>query len=452
MKMHRFIRKAASTVLGLSLLALFSTPAHAVLKHEYLFDGNTNDSVGTAHLTLSGNASVSGSELVLTNTTGGARTENATAGVETASIDELAGTINGTDQLSIVIRYNTTNADAWSKLLMLGDGTDVNNYLDITPHRGSPDGDVGMSFRQADPVNEQVTTLPINVPDGTDAYAVGIWDETTDSITLYSMQAGNSTTLGTNQGSMNGGDLGTLSVTEFYLGSPVFWGDSDYVGKIDSVQIYDHALSASEVYDAVDFSLLTLEVNTTDGSVSIKNNSTESISFDYYEVTSDNSPGLLSTGDWDSLDDQNLGATLDGDFNNDGSVDAADYTVWRDGNGPSSEYDLWVANYGETATGGGWAEAGGSDANILSELLLEGDGTVIAPGGSLDLGSAFNTSVLGAGVDGDLEFKFGRPGGLFEGSVQYVTSSATSVPEPSSAVLLMVTLAGVSRFRPRRTA
>lgn len=39
----------------------------------------------------------------------------------------------------------------------------------------------------------------------------------------------------------------------------------------------------------------------------------------------------------------------DGDYNGDGLVDAADYTVWRDGGSPDSTqagYDLWAANYG----------------------------------------------------------------------------------------------------------
>ncbi|WP_197526320.1 glycoside hydrolase family 25 protein [Botrimarina colliarenosi] len=55
---------------------------------------------------------------------------------------------------------------------------------------------------------------------------------------------------------------------------------------------------------------------------------------------------------------------LEGDYNNDGFVDAADYTMWRDsylafgdwpadGNGNSvveqGDYDLWSANYGEAA-------------------------------------------------------------------------------------------------------
>ena len=42
---------------------------------------------------------------------------------------------------------------------------------------------------------------------------------------------------------------------------------------------------------------------------------------------------------------------LAGDYNGDGSVNAADYTVWRDGNSPddtTAGYDLWAANYGRT--------------------------------------------------------------------------------------------------------
>ncbi len=45
-------------------------------------------------------------------------------------------------------------------------------------------------------------------------------------------------------------------------------------------------------------------------------------------------------------------APLPGDYNFDGSVDAADYTVWRDGNSPDSGqagYDLWVSSYGANA-------------------------------------------------------------------------------------------------------
>ncbi|MEQ8849954.1 hypothetical protein [Botrimarina sp.] len=43
---------------------------------------------------------------------------------------------------------------------------------------------------------------------------------------------------------------------------------------------------------------------------------------------------------------------LAGDFNSDGTVDAADYTVWRDGLGTTytqADYDVWAGNYGASA-------------------------------------------------------------------------------------------------------
>lgn len=48
-------------------------------------------------------------------------------------------------------------------------------------------------------------------------------------------------------------------------------------------------------------------------------------------------------------------AGLAGDYNNDGTVDAADYTVWRDGLGSTftiADYQVWRNNYGATAGGG----------------------------------------------------------------------------------------------------
>lgn len=44
-----------------------------------------------------------------------------------------------------------------------------------------------------------------------------------------------------------------------------------------------------------------------------------------------------------------------GDFNNNGSVDAADYVVWRDGLGTTytqADYDTWRAHFGQTAASG----------------------------------------------------------------------------------------------------
>ncbi|TWT92889.1 hypothetical protein Pla108_40290 [Botrimarina colliarenosi] len=66
---------------------------------------------------------------------------------------------------------------------------------------------------------------------------------------------------------------------------------------------------------------------------------------------------------------------LEGDYNGDGMVDAADYTVWRDGDSADSTqagYDLWAANYGATP-GSGPAEgatAAVPEPTTLVALLL----------------------------------------------------------------------------------
>ena len=41
-----------------------------------------------------------------------------------------------------------------------------------------------------------------------------------------------------------------------------------------------------------------------------------------------------------------------GDFNGDGTVNAADYVVWRKNFGTQASYDTWRSNFGHTAGGG----------------------------------------------------------------------------------------------------
>jgi hypothetical protein len=86
-------------------------------------------------------------------------------------------------------------------------------------------------------------------------------------------------------------------------------------------------------------------------------------------------PGDFSTNDFFALDFSVALLVPPGDFNRDGRVDAADYTIWRDTQGQSgvglaadvtgddlqgipdglvdeSDYALWIANFGRSVTGG----------------------------------------------------------------------------------------------------
>ena len=72
---------------------------------------------------------------------------------------------------------------------------------------------------------------------------------------------------------------------------------------------------------------------------------------------------------------------LAGDFNHDGSVDAADYTVWRDGLDvvyTAAEYEIWKSHFGQST--GGLGATGSASANAVPEpraavfLLIGGIG------------------------------------------------------------------------------
>lgn len=65
-------------------------------------------------------------------------------------------------------------------------------------------------------------------------------------------------------------------------------------------------------------------------------------------------------------------ASIPGDYNNDGSVDAADYTVWRDGNSPDSSqagYQLWRDNYGASSAPAGAATSAPEPAALLLSAI-----------------------------------------------------------------------------------
>lgn len=252
----------------------------------------------------------------------------------------------------------------------------------------------------------------------------------------------------------------------------------DKASQIGSVTVLDSAYE-TVVNQPITIDLppdtLNLQVNTVTGEVLIQNpHPTAAVAIDYYQITSARSPGALSTSGWNSLDDQVVGvgpAAPDGDYNGDGTVNAADYTAWRDTLGSTTDFradgnedgkvddldfGMWKANFGSTSSGVGigWNEAGGANATFLAESFLDADGSTLAGGTSLDLGSAFNPAVFGAGVDGDLVFEYSRGDKLITGTISYVngggaTLATSAVPEPASFVLLLGAglTAGTLRWR-----
>ncbi|WP_442485640.1 LamG-like jellyroll fold domain-containing protein [Aeoliella sp. SH292] len=154
-------------------------------------------------------------------------------------------------------------------------------------------------------------------------------------------------------------------------------GFVDHVdGIMDNIKFSDTALTPAE-FVGLDLAAntLTLVVNPDTGEASLKNNSSEEISFDYYRIDSPTDGALLTanyngTTGWNSLSDQNT-----------------------DSIGPNP--------------GQSWDEVSGvTSANLLVEQFLLGD-TTLAPGASVSLGAPISTSLLGE----DLEFRFSSVGG-----------------------------------------
>src|SRR5262245_30399917 len=244
--------------------------------------------------------------------------------------------------------------------------------------------------------------------------------------------------------------IGTVTVKASVYGTGVTFGPDGYMDLAD-VQVTQ---AQNE--------LLFLEVNTTFGTTKIRNLTGDTFHIDAYTIVAPGGPT--------------------GDYNNNGTVDAGDYVLWRKGgplqNDPTpgvqaGDYDVWRANFGKTVntlnptawtslqdqnllgfpagngTGNGWEEDGGSRGAVLGESWLTGNSAVVNAT-TLNLGAAFNI-----GSPQNLEFyysvvpdnglgPFTGPGSLVRGFVRYVTSgagTAASIPEPASVIFVGIGLA-----------
>src|SRR5437867_444825 len=108
-------RKTSEIVsLFAALISLSCLPsANAELKHRYSFGANANDSVGTAHGTLKGNATLSNGAVVLD-------------GSADTYVDLPTGLINGFPAVTIEAWASFGDNGNWSRLFDFGDVNDAN--------------------------------------------------------------------------------------------------------------------------------------------------------------------------------------------------------------------------------------------------------------------------------------------------------------------------------------
>jgi hypothetical protein len=146
--------------------------------------------------------------------------------------------------------------------------------------------------------------------------------------------------------------VGTATIRASIYGTARNGGTDGYIDNVD-VQI----TNAANV-------LLFLEVNTTTGQTTLKNQTGTAVNIDYYEVTS--ATGTLNATAWNSFQEQNLGG-------------------FPAGNG----------------SGNGWEQFGGSSSSVIGESYLTGNSSVVN-NSATNLGAAFNV-----GGAHNLVFKYG---------------------------------------------
>jgi hypothetical protein len=109
----------------------------------------------------------------------------------------------------------------------------------------------------------------------------------------------------------------------------------------------------------------------------------ESDSWDYFAMQT---AGVSTSDDFDWLIDNfkvevfGSNAGLDGDYNGDGMVDAADYVFWRKTDGSPAGYDLWEENFGESLGSGGAGQAASGGVPEPAGLIFVLMGAVSAAG------------------------------------------------------------------------
>jgi hypothetical protein len=97
------------------------------------------------------------------------------------------------------------------------------------------------------------------------------------------------------------------------------------------------------------------------------------IEFTFFNGTTDTTPTLAERGtDFYIRSMEIIGdaPVLPGDFNGDGTVDAADYVVWRKADGTQPGYDAWRANFGRTAGVGAGAISNAAVPEPATGIIL----------------------------------------------------------------------------------
>ena len=220
------------TAAALALVLATSLLARAEITHRYSFTTGANDSVGTAHGTLQGNAALSDGVLVLDGSDG-------------TFVDLPGGLLNGYSAVTIEAWAEMGVNGNWNRLFDFGDtNPDTGNgrsYFFFSPHSGV--GDYRVVISDADPGynHEEMAGSSGNLDNAGKLHIVCVVDSAARFMRFYIdgvlIAAQNNLTI----------PLSSVSGALCYVGKSVYVPDPYLVGSIDEFRIYNHALTSPEI-------------------------------------------------------------------------------------------------------------------------------------------------------------------------------------------------------------
>lgn len=198
--------------------------AHPALAHRYSFTSNAWDSIGMAHGTLEGNATVTNNALVLTGQTGG-------------YVNLPGGLVSGSSSLTLEFWATFGGNGSWARVVDFGNivGNNGSQYFFFSPHTtlGTQRAEVSAS-----------STFTFDAPgtlDGRNVHVVCIVDPTNNYSAIYTNGVLEAAVTGTIPAFTN------VSSAWSFIGRSLFSADAWLSGTIDELRLYDGRLTPQEI-------------------------------------------------------------------------------------------------------------------------------------------------------------------------------------------------------------
>ena len=198
--------------------------AHPALAHRYSFTSNVWDSIGMAHGTLAGNATVTNNALKLTGATGG-------------HVNLPGGLVSGSSAVTMEFWAKFGASGNWARVFDFGNisGGNGNQYFFFSPHNGS-------SGQRMESSTSTTTTFDIaGTLDNRTVHVVCIVDPTNNYAAVY--------TNGVLEKSLTGSwpTFNSVSSAWSFIGRSLWSSDAYLNATIDEFRIYDGRLTPQEI-------------------------------------------------------------------------------------------------------------------------------------------------------------------------------------------------------------